>query len=113
MLNQFAQKLPGLGTATAFHEIVLYLLDCVEKNDTGEFEAFFAFLEECIIFTEPEQRDQLIVELLEGLKNESSMRDLDYIIFENWLGPETHVAWRWLEKKWQGKKSLAAKASEV
>ena len=113
MISEFKTKLPGLKSADTFHEIVLYLVDCTQRSATGEFESFFAFLEDRIIFSEPEQRNQLIVELLEGLKNESSIRDIDFIIFENWLGPETHIAWRWLEKKWQGKKSLASKASEV
>jgi hypothetical protein len=113
MISEFKTKLPGLKSADNFHEIVLYLVECAQTNKTTEFESFFAFLEDRIIFSEPEQRNQLIVELLEGLKNESSIRDMDYIIFENWLGPETHLAWRWLEKKWQGKKSLASKASEV
>jgi hypothetical protein len=113
LVDNFSNKLPALKGAVTFHDIVLYLLNCVEENQTAEFEGFFAFLEDRIIFSEPEEKNQLIVELLEGLKNESSIRDVDYIIFENWLGPETHLAWRWLEKKWQGKKSLAAKASEV
>jgi hypothetical protein len=113
MISEFTKRLPQLKSATSFHDIVLYLLNCVQENQTSEFQDFFAFLEDRIIFSEPEERNQLIVELLEDLKNESSFRDIDYVIFENWLGPETHLAWRWLEKKWQGKKSLAARASEV
>ena len=113
MISEFKKRLPSLETATTFHEIVLYLLSCVEENRTTEFDDFFAFLEDRIIFTEPEVRNQLIVDLLEDLKNQCSLRDIDYAVFENWLGPETHIAWRWLEKKWQGKKSLAAKSESI
>ena len=92
------------------NDIVLYLVDCARKGRTEEFDAFFALVEDKIIFSEPEVRERLIIELLEELKNQASVSDLDYVVFENWLGPETHLAWRWLEKKWQGKKSLADRA---
>src|SRR5262245_14604 len=109
-MNEFKNKLPGLQSASTMRDIVLYLIDCVQQNRTESFEAFFSFVEEQIIYSEPEDRDVLIIELLEDLKNQASLRDLDYVVFENWLGPETHIAWRWLEKKWQGKKSLADRA---
>ena len=112
IISELHQRLPELASATTFHDIVLYLIECVQRAKTEEFEAFFAFVEDRIIFSEPEARDQLVVDLLEDLKNASSMRDLDYVVFENWLGPETHLAWRWLEKKWQGKQSLADRTRE-
>ena len=33
--------------------------------------------------------------------------NLDYAVFDPWLYSETMVAWRWLEKRWQGESSLA------
>src|SRR5262245_26005158 len=112
-IAQLQEHLPGLESAKSFHEIVVFLIASVQNNKTAEFESFFAFLEQQIIFSEPQERDEIIVGLLEDLKNESSLRDLDYVIFENWLGPETHIAWRWLEKKWQGKKSLVDRVSVI
>jgi hypothetical protein len=110
MITEFKDKLPGLQSASSMRDIVLHLIECVQQSRTESFDAFFSFLEEQIIYSEPEIRQMLIIELLEDLKNQSSICDLDYVIFENWLGPETHIAWRWLEKKWQGKKSLADRA---
>ena len=113
LINELRKTLPHLTSANSIHDIVLYLIDCAQRRKTEEFEGFFALVEDRIIFSDPEVRDQLIVELLEDLKNQASMVDLDYVIFENWLGPETHVAWRWLEKKWQGKNSLRDRASRL
>ena len=105
--------MPELNSAANMHEMVEYLVNSVRSGKTQNFESFFAIVENLIIFSEPEDRKRLIVDLLEDLKNYSSLCDLDYIIFEDWLGPETHLAWRWLEKKWQGKKSLADHASGI
>jgi len=86
MVNELSRRLPGLASPSTLHEIVLYLIECVQNGTIGEFESFFAFVEDRIIFSEPDVRDTLIVELLEDLKNQASLRDLDYAIFENWLG---------------------------
>ena len=110
MITELKNKLPGLQSASTLHDIVLHLIDCIQQSQTESFDAFFTFVEEQMIYSEPEIRDILIIDLLEDLKNQSSFRDLDYVVFENWLGPETHLAWRWLEKKWQGKKSLTDRA---
>lgn len=96
-----------------FDQIVLLLIDHVQEKETAWFQEFFDCVEQELIFGNRQQQEALIVELLEGLKNQSSLRDIDYAIFETWLGPETHVAWRWLEKKWQGKTSLADSASGI
>ena len=97
--------------ATTFEQIILALLDDVQKAETARFQDFFDCVEQELIFGSRETQDLLILNLLEGLKNQASLLDIDYAIFENWLGPETHVAWRWLEKKWKGKTSLADSAS--
>ena len=94
-------------TATSFEELVVRILDMVERQETQRFQEFFDCVEHELIYSKREIQDRIIIDLLEGLKNQSIWRDIDYVIFENWLGPETHVAWRWLEKKWQGKTSLA------
>src|SRR5262245_34917308 len=84
-----------------------YLIECVRLKKTEKFEELFSIVERGVIEGSPEVQQILIVDLLENLKNFSSWEDLDYEIFESWLGPETHIAWRWLEKKWLGKGSLA------
>ncbi len=104
-------KLPRLHDAKTLQDIVLYLVENVRRDEVSGVEGFFEEVERQIIFADRSTQDRVIVELLEGLKNQSCLEDVDYIVFENWLLPETHVAWRWLEKKWQGKRSLADEAT--
>jgi hypothetical protein len=111
IVQELRARLPGLEKANSLEDIALFLIEKVQFQETDSFEAFFQFVEQQLIFADREVCDRLIVELLEVLKNESSLRDIDYAIFENWIGPETHVAWRWLEKKWKGKTSLRDTAS--
>jgi hypothetical protein len=110
LLKKLGAKL-AFQDATTFEQIIYALLDGVQKAETAPFQDFFDCVEQELIFGTRETQDALIINLLEGLKNQASLLDIDYAIFENWLGPETHVAWRWLEKKWQGKTSLADSAS--
>ncbi len=84
-----------------------YLVDRVKKGETDSFPEVFSIVERGIIEGTDETRILLVVGLLENLKNFASWQDMDYSIFEPWLGPETHIAWRWLEKKWRGTTSLA------
>jgi hypothetical protein len=93
------------------HEIMArlarLLIENVQKGETASWEEVFSVIEFCIIEGSPETRDLLVVGLLENLKNFASWQDMDYAVFEPWLKPETHIAWRWLEKKWKGSDSLA------
>jgi hypothetical protein len=83
------------------------LVESVQTGETASLEEVFSVIELGIIEGSPETRDLLIVRLLETLKNFASWQDIDYAVFEPWLKPETHIAWRWLEKKWKGSDSLA------
>jgi hypothetical protein len=78
-----------------------------QNQQLNGFDLLFSNVEHHIIWNTPEDRQWLIVNFLEVLKNVSSWADVDYQVFEQWLGPESHVAWRWLEKRWQGNHSLA------
>ncbi|MCI0416911.1 hypothetical protein L0222_29430 [bacterium] len=111
IVEELRARLPGLEKVNSLEDIVLFLIEQVQRKETDSFETFFQYVEQQLIFANREVADRLIVELLEALKNQSSLRDMDYAIFENWIGPETHVAWRWLEKKWKGKTSLRDTAS--
>jgi hypothetical protein len=79
----------------------------IRNQQTTGFDNVFAKVEHHMIWNSPEIRQWLIVNFLETLKNVATWSDLDYEVFEQWLGPETHVAWRWLEKRWRGNRSLA------
>jgi hypothetical protein len=78
-----------------------------QNRRTAGFDKVFAKVEHHLIWNSPEIRQWLIVNFLETLKNVATWSDVDYEVFEQWLGPETYVAWRWLEKRWRGNRSLA------
>jgi hypothetical protein len=80
------------------------------QGNVSNFPAVFETIEKQVIYGDEEEQRLVIVEFLENIKNYSVLNDLDYAVFEEWIGPETHQAWRWLEKHWQGKRSLASAA---
>lgn len=85
------------------YEAASCVVSLVKSEKTSCFEKVFEIVEQSIIWGTQDTRDLIIIGFLESLKNISAVQDLDYEVFESWLGPETHVAWRWLEKKWKGK----------
>lgn len=111
VVSQITSAIPGYHSnatdpAQELYEAAECLVKYVKAGRTSGFDRIFDTVEQGIIWGAPEIRELIITGFLESLKNISAWQDLDYVIFESWLGPETHVAWRWLEKKWQGK-SLA------
>lgn len=101
-------KLPPTDNETeTIAGLASHLIQCAKNNQTESFPKFFEQVEFHIIYANEDVRKMLLLGLLENLKNFASMQNLDYSIFEPWLGPETHIAWRWLEKRWQGRGSLA------
>jgi hypothetical protein len=90
-----------------FNELAHALVTRIRNQQTEGFDNVFAKVEHHMIWNSTEIRQWLIVNFLETLKNVATWSDLDYEVFEQWLGPETHVAWRWLEKRWRGNRSLA------
>jgi hypothetical protein len=97
----------GAAASVVLQRIVQRLIECLRSNQTQSFEPFFERLEHHMIYGDPELRNLLLLHVLEQLKNITASEDIDYAAFEQWLQPETMVAWRWLEKRWQGKGSLA------
>ncbi|HJZ12328.1 MAG TPA: hypothetical protein VJ521_09265 [Acidobacteriota bacterium] len=87
--------------------LVERLIECLRAHQTGSFSRFFEHVEHHLIYGDADVRNYLLIHLLEQLKNVAASQNLDYAAFEEWLHPETMVAWRWLEKRWQGKGSLA------
>ncbi len=90
-----------------FDALAHNLVAGIRNKQTAGFDNVFAKVEHHMIWNSPEIRLWLIVNFLETLKNVATWSDIDYEVFEQWLGPETYVAWRWLEKRWQGNRSLA------
>lgn len=84
-----------------------YLIELAKAARTESFPQIFDVVESQIIYGSEETQEVIIVGFLEKIKNIASLENVDYSVFESYLGPETHVAWRWLEKRWQGKRSLA------
>lgn len=90
-----------------FDALAHNLVAKIRNQQTDRFDNIFSKVEHHMIWNSPEIRQWLIVNFLETLKNVSTWSDVDYEVFEQWLGPETYVAWRWLEKRWRGNRSLA------
>ena len=90
-----------------FDSLAHALIVGIRTQQTSSFDNVFAKVEHHMIWNAPEIRQWLIVNFLETLKNVATWSDVDYEVFEQWLGPETYVAWRWLEKRWRGNRSLA------
>ena len=101
------EELDGLAPEEILEAVARKLVERFETHSLEGFEIVFSRVEHRIIWSNPDLRQWLIVNFLEVLKNVSIGSDLDYVVFEQWLGPESHVAWRWLEKRWQGNQSLA------
>ena len=98
---------PDLIPEQVFDALVHSLLAGIRNQQTTGFDSVFAKVEHHMIWNSPEIRQWLIINFLEALKNVATWSDVDYEVFEQWLGPETYVAWRWLEKRWRGNRSLA------
>jgi hypothetical protein len=98
---------PELQAEQVFDALAHNLLAGIRNQQTSGFDNVFAKVEHHMIWNSPEIRQWLIVNFLETLKNVATWSDVDYEVFEQWLGPETYVAWRWLEKRWRGNRSLA------
>ena len=90
--------------------IAMQIAQCGIESKTDGFGKIFEIIEEQMIYGKQRETNMVIVSLLETIKNESSHRNFDFAFFEEWLGAETFVAWRWLEKKWRGATSLAKAA---
>jgi hypothetical protein len=100
-------EIEGFAPEEILEAVAQRLVERFQSQQVEGFDLIFSRVEERIIWSSPDLRQWLIVNFLEVLKNVSTWADLDYQVFEQWLGPESHVAWRWLEKRWQGKQSLA------
>jgi hypothetical protein len=100
-------ELDGLAPEEILEAVARRLVERYQARSLEGFDTVFSYIEQRIIWSTPDLRQWLIVNFLEVLKNVSAWSDLDYAVFEQWLGPESHVAWRWLEKRWQGSQSLA------
>jgi hypothetical protein len=90
-----------------FETLANLLVARIRNQEISGFDNVFAKVEHHLIWNSAEIRQWLIVNFLETLKNVAIWADVDYEVFEQWLGPETYVAWRWLEKRWRGNRSLA------
>jgi hypothetical protein len=83
------------------------VIELAKAGQTESFARIFEVVESQVIYGSQETQELMIVGFLENIKNIASLENMDYSVFESLLGSETHVAWRWLEKRWQGKRSLA------
>jgi hypothetical protein len=86
--------------------IAHYLVERVTEDQTDFFPKVFQLIEQYLVEGGEEIRNLMVVGLLEGLQNVGSWESVGYRVFEKWLGPESQLAWRYLEKLWEGKSSV-------
>jgi hypothetical protein len=86
--------------------IAHYLVNCVRIGQTDFFPGVFELVEHYITAGDEDTRNLMIVGLLEGIQNVASWETSGYVVFEQWLGPRSQMAWRQLEQLWEGKSSL-------
>ena len=111
MLSSLTNEFPELiSNQSPWNAIAARIVVLYEMKQTGSFEKISDPMEQCIIFGNDEEREIVIVKVLEQIKNLCAIKNVDSGGFEHWLGPETYRAWRWLEKRWGGKASLADEA---
>jgi len=95
--------------AGAYNDIAVFAHFAVDSFASGKTDclpALFGAIESVLSDGEEEARQLAIVGFLEGVQNIASHRPFGYDAFVPWLGVNSIVAWRSLEKLWEGKASL-------
>lgn len=78
-----------------------------EAGHIEEIRPAFRLAERLIASGSEEERHATIVGFLETIQNVASHRDHGAVVFEQFLGPNSRIAWSELNQVWKGKSSLA------
>jgi hypothetical protein len=81
--------------------------DLFETGQMDEVRKIFAKLENFLITGDEETKGFVVVGFLETLQNVASWKPYGNRAFEQFLGPNSQLAWNDLKILWQGKSSLA------
>lgn len=84
-----------------------HIVNSFREARTEEFPEFFATLEELLQDGDAEVKDLASIGIIEDIQNIASHEEHGYQVFERWLGPLSHHAWREVEIIWEGKSGLA------
>jgi hypothetical protein len=99
----------GAEDAGNYNDIAVFAHFAVDSFASGETDglpALFGAIE-CVLTDGDERARQLAsVGFLESVQNITSHRSFGYAAFVPWLGTNSIIAWRSLEKLWEGKASL-------
>ncbi|MCI0357958.1 MAG: hypothetical protein L0211_05720 [Planctomycetaceae bacterium] len=78
-----------------------YLVDSFERGELVEFPAAFAVLERCLIEGDQNAQELAVVGIIEDIQNIALHRPFGPLVFYEWLGPSSRVAWDELCAFWQ------------
>lgn len=88
-------------------ELGSYAVAEFEAGHVEEIRPAFGLAERLIASGSEEERHAAIVGFLETIQNVASHRDHGAVVFEQFLGPNSRIAWTELNQLWKGKSSLA------
>jgi len=95
------------GIYTDLAEFATFIVDCYAQRDTEPIVAAFALIEELLVGGNEEVRNAAGIGFLEDVRNIASWRPFKAVVFVQWLGPKSKLAWTEIEEMWRGKSSLA------
>lgn len=78
-----------------------HLVYSVERGELSEFPAVFALLERCLVEGDENVREFATLGVIEGIQNIASHRSFGPMVFYDWLGTKSRVAWDELCVSWQ------------
>jgi hypothetical protein len=88
-------------------ELASHVVDLFQTGHGDEVPPAFDLTEHLIQFGQEADRDAAILGFLEAIQNVASHRSLGASVFEQYLGPESRLAWAQLDEVWKGKNDLA------
>jgi hypothetical protein len=88
-------------------QFATFIVNCYAQGHIEPVVAAFALIEELLVGGDEEVRNAAAIGFLEDIQLIASWRPFKAVVFIQWLGPESKLAWAEIEEMWRGKSSLA------
>jgi len=109
--NDYAEKRDDLIDIIT---IVDYIVSKLKEEQTGDFERFFATVEQVLETGDEAARELAVVGILEGLQNNCGVEDVEYhTCFNQWLKPKSQKIWDGLIYLWESNDSIEEKQEKL